>query len=101
MSRTTARIAAAIGPVVPAVLVAVPAFGWVWEANARASWSSLGRDQDIFQYIVWAAGRGEIAYRDIRDVNGEVLAKTPNRLRAEYFAEFRTARGATTKDTGI
>ena len=73
MRRTSARIAAGLWPVVPALLVAVPAFGWVWSATVRASWASLGRDQGIFQYIAWAVGQGDVAYRDVRDVNGPVI----------------------------
>ncbi len=74
MSRTTARARwEALGRVVPALLVAVPALTWVWSATVRASWSSLGRDQGIFQYIAWAAGNGEVLYRDVRDVNGPVI----------------------------
>lgn len=72
-SRLRATIAAAVVPVVPALLVAVPAFGWVWEATVRASWGSLGRDQGIFQYVAWAVGKGDVAYRDVRDVNGPVI----------------------------
>jgi len=45
----------------------------VVRANERASWASLGRDQGIFQYVAWAVGQGEVAYRDIRDVNGPVV----------------------------
>ena len=73
MSRTTARIAAGLGPIVPALLVAVPACARVWSATVRASWASLGRDQGIFQYIAWAVGQGDVAYRDVRDVNGPVI----------------------------
>ncbi|HVH47851.1 MAG TPA: hypothetical protein VM925_36200, partial [Labilithrix sp.] len=57
----------------PALLVAVPAALWVWSATVRASWSVLGRDQGIFQYIAWAVGQGDVAYRDVRDVNGPVI----------------------------
>jgi hypothetical protein len=67
------KIAAVLGSVAPALLVAVPAIGWVWDATVRASWSSLGRDQGIFQYIAWAVGQGDVAYRDVRDVNGPVI----------------------------
>ncbi len=73
MRRTSARIAAGLWPVLPALLVAVPAFGWVWNATIQASWASLGRDQGIFQYIAWAVGQGDVAYRDVRDVNGPVI----------------------------
>src|SRR5690606_23186021 len=32
-----------------------------------------GRDQGIFQYVAWAVTQGEVAYRDVRDVNGPVI----------------------------
>lgn len=73
MSRATAKMAAGLAAVVPAAAVAAPAFEQVWNATVRASWSSLGRDQGIFQYIAWAVGQGEIAYRDVRDVNGPLI----------------------------
>jgi len=73
MRRTSAWIAALLGPVLPALLVAVPALGWVWNATERASWAALGRDQGIFQYIAWAVGQGDVAFRDVRDVNGPVI----------------------------
>ncbi len=73
MRRRSARIAAGLWTIVPALLVAVPAIGWVWNATVRASWAALGRDQGIFQYIAWAAGQGDVAYRDVRDVNGPVI----------------------------
>lgn len=66
-------VAARLGAVAPALVVAIPAIGWVWEATVRASWSSLGRDQGIFQYVAWAVGEGDVAYRDVRDVNGPVI----------------------------
>lgn len=60
-------------PVAPPLLVAIPGVAWLWSALARASWASLGRDQGIFQYIAWAVAQGEVAYRDVRDVNGPVI----------------------------
>jgi hypothetical protein len=57
----------------PALLVALPALASVWPAAVRASWASLGRDQGIFQYVAWAIGQGDLAYRDVRDVNGPVI----------------------------
>jgi hypothetical protein len=57
----------------PPVLVAFPAIGWVASAARRAGWASLGRDQGIFQYVAWAVGQGDVAYRDVRDVNGPVI----------------------------
>jgi hypothetical protein len=50
--------------------LALPPLLWVADATKRASLTPLGRDQGIFQYIAWALSRGEIDYRDIRDVNG-------------------------------
>ncbi|MDF2695618.1 MAG: hypothetical protein K0S65_4001 [Labilithrix sp.] len=60
--------------ILPPLLVAIPALGSVWDATDRASWASLGRDQGIFQYVAWAVGQGDVAYRDVRDVNGPVIA---------------------------
>jgi len=50
--------------------LALPPLFWVVEATRRASLTTLGRDQGIFQYVAWALGRGARDYRDIRDVNG-------------------------------
>ena len=55
--------------VVPLTL-ALPPMLWVADATRRASLTTLGRDQGIFQYIGWAIAQGERDYRDIRDVNG-------------------------------
>ncbi|HEX8791320.1 MAG TPA: hypothetical protein VF765_10260 [Polyangiaceae bacterium] len=52
------------------VLLAIPPLFWVADATRRASYTTLGRDQGIFQYIAWAIARGERDYGDIRDVNG-------------------------------
>jgi len=54
------------------VLALVPLF-WVADATYRSSLTTLGRDQGIFQYIAWAIGRGEVDYRDVRDVNGPLI----------------------------
>ena len=54
---------------VPLLVGLVPAF-WVADAMQRASLTTLGRDQGIFQYIAWAVGQGQVDYKDIRDVNG-------------------------------
>ncbi|MBX3207651.1 MAG: hypothetical protein KF764_21555 [Labilithrix sp.] len=70
---TASRTVASLGAALPALLVALPALGLVWDATVRASWSSLGRDQGIFQYVAWAVGQGDVAYRDVRDVNGPVI----------------------------
>jgi hypothetical protein len=50
--------------------VALPPLLWVTEATRRASFTTLGRDQGIFQYIAWALRQGAVDYRDVRDVNG-------------------------------
>ena len=57
----------------PFVVIALAIQGGIIGATARASWGSLGRDQGIFQYIAWAIGQGDVAYRDVRDVNGPVI----------------------------
>jgi hypothetical protein len=57
----------------PAWLVVFPAIVTVWSATVRASWAALGRDQGIFQYVAWALAQGDVAYRDVRDVNGPVI----------------------------
>ncbi|HVJ89508.1 MAG TPA: hypothetical protein VM580_06860 [Labilithrix sp.] len=71
--RRMAAIAVRFGAMLPALLVSLPAAFWVWGATVRASWSTLGRDQGIFQYIAWAVSQGDVAYRDVRDVNGPVI----------------------------
>ncbi|WP_394824129.1 hypothetical protein [Pendulispora albinea] len=40
------------------------------DATSRASLTTLGRDQGIFQYVAWALKQGAVDYRDVRDVNG-------------------------------
>lgn len=62
-----------LAPQVPALLVILPGFAAVLSAAHRASWTTLGRDQGIFQYIAWAIRQGDVLYRDIRDVNGPVI----------------------------
>ena len=62
-----------LGEVAPAIAIVVPAIGIVWGVTERASWATLGRDQGIFQYVAWAVSEGDIAYRDVRDVNGPVI----------------------------
>ncbi len=54
---------------VPLALTLPPLF-WVVDATKRASFTTLGRDQGIFQYVAWAVRRGAVDYRDVRDVNG-------------------------------
>lgn len=62
-----ARLARALAT--PLALALPPLF-WVAEATRRASLTTLGRDQGIFQYVAWALGQGAVDYRDLRDVNG-------------------------------
>ncbi|MDP9002468.1 MAG: hypothetical protein M3O46_20440 [Myxococcota bacterium] len=54
----------------PPLVLGLPPLLWVADATRRASLTTLGRDQGIFQYIAWALRCGAIDYRDIRDVNG-------------------------------
>jgi hypothetical protein len=68
-ARGTLALRAARSLVVP-LAVALPPLFWVVEATRRASLTPLGRDQGIFQYVAWAIARGEVDYRDVRDVNG-------------------------------
>ncbi len=60
----------ALRVLVPALVVALPPLYWVVDATKRASLTSLGRDQGIFQYVAWALLTGDKDYRDVRDVNG-------------------------------
>lgn len=55
-------------------LAMLPALVTVVPAVTVASRATLGRDQGIFQYVAWAVGQGDRAYRDVRDVNGPVVA---------------------------
>jgi hypothetical protein len=64
------RVARLILTLLAPLLIALPPLFWIVEATARASRTTLGRDQGIFQYVAWAIGQGAIDYRDIRDVNG-------------------------------
>ena len=56
----------------PLLLALGPLF-WVADATHRASLTTIGRDQGIFQYIAWAVRNGEVDYRDVRDVNGPLV----------------------------
>ncbi len=58
---------------VPALVVALPAAYVVARAAYLASFTTLGRDQGIFQYIAWAMTQGDVDYRDVRDVNGPLI----------------------------
>jgi hypothetical protein len=60
-------------PLFAALLIALPGLWHTFDATRRASFTSLGRDQGIFQYIAWAVRQGDVLYRDIRDVNGPVV----------------------------
>jgi hypothetical protein len=59
--------------VIPPLVVALPPLFWVADATRRASLTTLGRDQGIFQYVAWALRHGAIDYRDVRDVNGPLV----------------------------
>jgi hypothetical protein len=52
------------------LVIALPPLLWVIDATHRASLTTLGRDQGIFQYVAWALRHGAVDYRDVRDVNG-------------------------------
>lgn len=72
--RTVARAKRAALALAPGLVVALPPLFWVWDATVRAALTTLGRDQGIFQYVAWAASRGDRLYRDVRDVNGPLVA---------------------------
>jgi hypothetical protein len=57
----------------PPLVLALPPLFWVVDATRRASLTTLGRDQGIFQYVAWALHRGAVDYRDVRDVNGPLV----------------------------
>jgi hypothetical protein len=52
------------------LILALPPLFWIIDATHRASLTTLGRDQGIFQYVGWALRHGDVDYRDVRDVNG-------------------------------
>lgn len=56
------------------LVVVVLAAPFLLVAAHRASWTTLGRDQGIFQYVAWAIARGDKLYSDVRDVNGPLVA---------------------------
>jgi len=58
--------------IAPLVLALVPLY-WVADATYRATLTTIGRDQGIFQYIAWAVRSGDVDYRDVRDVNGPLI----------------------------
>jgi hypothetical protein len=53
----------------PLLLALIPAW-WIIDATKRATLTTIGRDQGIFQYIAWAILQGDTDYRDVKDVNG-------------------------------
>lgn len=55
---------------VPGIAIGLPPLYWVASATYRASLTSLGRDQGIFQYVAYAILKGAKDYKDVRDVNG-------------------------------
>jgi hypothetical protein len=52
------------------LILALPPLFWIIDATRRASLTTLGRDQGIFQYVAWAVAHGDVDYREVRDVNG-------------------------------
>lgn len=68
-------------------MVALPALPWLFGATRLMANATLGRDQGIFQYVAWAVGQGEILYRDVRDVNGPLVALVHLALQALGGAE--------------
>lgn len=54
----------------PWLAAGVPGLAFAVSATRGAIASGLGRDQGIFQYVAWAWARGDVGYRDVRDVNG-------------------------------
>ncbi len=73
MHKILAGLRTALGSIAPALILALPPLPWVREATYRASLTTLGRDQGIFQYIAWAISNGDVDYRDVRDVNGPLI----------------------------
>lgn len=58
---------------VPLVIAAVAGYP-VLRALQSETYTILGRDQGIFQYVAWAISRGERAYHDFREINGPLPA---------------------------
>jgi hypothetical protein len=69
-SRIAFRTARLVRVLACPLVLALPPLVWVVQASRHASFTALGRDQGIFQYVAWALARGETDYRDVRDVNG-------------------------------
>ena len=59
-----------VRPLLAPLILLVCLVPMVADATERASMTTLGRDQGIFQYVAWAIAKGEVDYRDVRDVNG-------------------------------
>jgi hypothetical protein len=70
LSARRVAVARLVRTLLAPLALALPPLFWVVEATRRASLTTLGRDQGIFQYVAWTLGRGAIDYRDVRDVNG-------------------------------
>ncbi len=70
MSARHFAVARVVRTLLTPLVIALPPLFWVVSATDRASRTPLGRDQGIFQYVAWALGRGQVDYRDVRDVNG-------------------------------
>ncbi|HEX3770652.1 MAG TPA: hypothetical protein VHV30_07305, partial [Polyangiaceae bacterium] len=70
LTARTVAVARLVRALLVPMVLAVPPLFWVVVATVRASLTPLGRDQGIFQYEAWAMRLGQVAYRDIRDVNG-------------------------------
>src|SRR5262249_20189277 len=68
----TLSIRRALRGALPALILALPPLYWVIDAQDKASYTSLGRDQGIFQYVAWALSEAAVVYRDVRDVNGRL-----------------------------
>ncbi|HSY20695.1 MAG TPA: hypothetical protein VK841_01190 [Polyangiaceae bacterium] len=64
------RIARLVRILACPLVLALPPLVWVVQASRHASFTALGRDQGIFQYVAWALAHGAVDYRDVRDVNG-------------------------------
>ncbi len=67
------RLVRALHGIIPPLVLASFAALQLVEAATRSSYATLGRDQGIFQYVAWAIGEGDVAYRDVRDVNGPLV----------------------------
>jgi len=86
------------------LIIALPPLFWVIDATDRASLTTLGRDQGIFQYVAWALEQGAVDYRDVRDVNGPLTHLVHRVLLALGGADehrFRTNRRRITRAARI